>query len=58
MIIANRGTVVFDKDSIYNGRRIGDMTHEERQAIRQRWMDEKGAGRVIFKGCEDEEGTD
>lgn len=45
------GTIRFSADGYYNGKRIGDLTQEERDTIRRRFL-AKGAKKVIFEGEE------
>ena len=45
------GTVTFNAEGFYNGKKIRDLSPEERERIRRHWM-AKGAKEVIFKGIE------
>lgn len=46
--------VKFNKESIYNGKVIKDMTDEEKAAIVQHWKN-KGCKQCIIEGYNDEE---
>ena len=46
--------VKFNKESVYNGKVIKDMTDEEKAAIVQHWKS-KGCKQCIIEGYNDEE---
>lgn len=49
--MANLGTLIFHESAVYNGKKIADMTDEEKEAIIRHW-EAKGT-RCIIKNFND-----